>query len=259
MATGINAGYGNHKHQKLDIASRLRNLPNGPLQGQFHYPDPLLGGYSSTTTFGGMANASFVGGDMSSSSLDLSSLPQERSSSLPDHRLTAAAGLDIEAMHNSLPNIPFQMNPNATAMASFSHAGAQEFDVEMYGMNRSLPNLSYTHDSRHYVDPLRMHSSSFIETNTRVMQVGEMAQSTTNLAPDLKRSSSWPKLQSAVAGESSQGKDFLSCLEKMTEHSISDGNPFEPIPIPVHEDKKVGPSVVPSSMQNKYYSDVFEA
>jgi hypothetical protein len=122
---------------------------------------------------------------------------------------------ESEEMHHSLPNV---------------HLNTAGFNVkeesinEMEAMHHSLPNMTYatnTPNTRN-MDPMLMSTYA----NTQLQQRLQREAFITRPSPQMAFKK--PAPQSRMDEVS---KDFLSCLEKLTESTIADDNPFEPIPI----------------------------
>ena len=185
-------------------------------------------------------------------------LPQ-RANSLPDHNasaslLSVAGGfIEDESLHSSLPNIHFN-EPGA----QFPRPGSDNLDYELAGLNHSLPNMSYSQrpqvhtEPNRAIDPIPYSHAAHQELYPRpIGPSGRIEPYRLTRFPsgrkeppesDLKKSASWPKIASSPQDSSdSSNKDLLSCLEKLTDHSISDGNPFEPIPLAASAKPPPGP------------------
>ena len=155
---------------------------------------------------------------------------------------------DGEAMHNSLPNLHFNEQSMIFPPAEMDHDAAAAA-----AFHRSLPNLRHDRPPMHMgIEPNQTVASLFPQQEYarhhrqdapisfdhlgRVERFGGPRRDLSD--GDLKKAASWPKITNASPPSSSdssnafQGdRDLLACLEKLTEHSISEGNPYEPIPL----------------------------
>jgi hypothetical protein len=228
----------------IDMLSRLSRRSNrhpnqAARSSQFRpveFPDPLFGRNRGLQTINAAPTFTFARREAAPSSPFSELMLPQRASSLPDPR---GSTLDNEeALHSSLP----AMHLNEP---SFPFAARDALDIELAGLNRSLPNLDHMPPQRIEVDSNtsalgRFQSNRQLEPMAIDPRVDPTA-STGKLErygtkkyqePDLKRSASWPKFASSFNDdESSSSRDLLACLEKLTEHSISEGNPYEPIPL----------------------------
>jgi hypothetical protein len=132
---------------------------------------------------------------------------------------------ETSAMHHSLPNIDYQEASRASNKSISNEMDMLPLDA--YSM-QSRRNDPFPMQQQRSSDPFglqqqqQQHQHQHIKSAPSEMQE-MMKKSTTKTGPSYDIS-----------------KDFLSCLEKLTEHSIASDNPYEPIPLTPDSPQKLG-------------------
>lgn len=126
------------------------------------------------------------------------------------------------SFHHSLPNIHYQQHDEES----------DPFDDESF--HQSTPNITVS-----------QHEASFPDKMPSVKAMEPIPFHRINLKAHLKDvdvAKKPPADESLPAASTSSirlGRDFIECMDKMTCHSISDDNPFEPIPLTPRQEQEL--------------------
>ena len=133
---------------------------------------------------------------------------------------TGDTELDLEDLHHSLPNMHWQ-----SAKGGPNDMSAMHHSMPIIDYNDRMANTSISSD----FDPFPVVE---LGSHRDAMDVPSSFSASKAAPSPVSRSKGDPQRRSDAVS-----KDLVSCLEKLTEHTISDDNPFEPIPIGLKSDK----------------------
>jgi hypothetical protein len=158
-------------------------------------------------------------------------------------------------LHHSMPNLSYshEMLPIEEELGPLNHSlpnlnnSIQDLNYthQASNLNHSVPNLNYTHDEaklNHSVPNLNYTHEEDTPFRTASTDIEPIPYDHYSLSP-LNRKHSLNKdfsLNTAVTSVSTKNRarsaetesdDLLTCLVKLTEATIGDDNPYEPIPL----------------------------
>jgi hypothetical protein len=144
------------------------------------------------------------------------------------------ARLDPTSFHHSLPNIHYQQPDD----------NSDPFDDDDESLHQSMPNIALSqHDIQEpysnkaaivkSMEPIPFH---YINLKGRPKEADESSSTAARKPATVMSEESIP---SASTGSALLNLDFIECLDKMTCHTIHDGNPFEPIPLTPRQEREI--------------------
>jgi hypothetical protein len=141
---------------------------------------------------------------------------------------------ELGPLNNSLPNLN-----HSVPDLNYTHPGAHQTAT----MNRSVPNLSYNHEDaklNHSVPNLNYthEDAPFRTASTDIEPIPYDQYSPQNRKRSLNKNSFGSNTAATAASTKAEARsaetesdDLLTCLVKLTETTLGDDNPFEPIPL----------------------------
>jgi hypothetical protein len=147
------------------------------------------------------------------------------------------ARLDPTSFHQSLPNIHYQQPDDQS----------DPFDDDDQSLHQSMPNIALQQHSipEHYssgkvssvksMEPIPFHR---INLKGRPKEADDPS-STTKKPPAAAMAMPEESISGTSTSHTRLSRDLIECLDKMTCHTIHDGNPFEPIPLTPRQEREI--------------------